>query len=364
MLSLLLGLGTAWLGLVLSGARGWSILTRSIRVTIADYAATVAVIVFCIAPYLYSMHLTPLGAGGASKETIATLEVPSSFGPTAQGRSWLINPMDCPPWAIGFAIVPAFFLTVLFFFDHNVSSLLCQAPDFGLKKGSAYHWDFFIIGVQILITGLLGIPPVNGLIPQAPLHTSSLCDRKFCTDAKGAQTEVVVKCHEQRWSNLMQALLIGATLPVISVVGLLPIAALDGLFLYMGIASCAGNSFYERIVFYITDRDRRHARQLPYTCTDKTNPNRVPTPVIRRFTGVQVLILAAIFVITRIPFIDGFFPFLIAVLVPLRLYVLPRVFRPDHVDKLDFSGARVPEELEEPSEQMPSPMKDPSSSMD
>ena len=31
-------------------------------------------------------------------------------------------------------------LTVLFFFDHNVSSLLCQVPEFGLKKGSSYHW--------------------------------------------------------------------------------------------------------------------------------------------------------------------------------------------------------------------------------
>ena len=123
--------------------------------------------------------------------------------------------------------------------------------------------------MQILITGLLGIPPVNGLIPQAPLHTDSLCDKKFVEDADGNKTEVIVGCHEQRVSglsqalglgprvgvanpspspspspnpnpNLSQAVLIGLTLAAISVVGLLPIAALDGLFLYMGIASFGG----------------------------------------------------------------------------------------------------------------------------
>ena len=129
--------------------------------------------------------------------------------------------------------------------------------------------------MQILITGLLGIPPVNGLIPQAPLHTDSLCDKKFVEDADGNKTEVIVGCHEQRVSglsqasglglgvgvanpspspspspnpnpnpnpnpHLAQAVLIGLTLAAISVVGLLPIAALDGLFLYMGIASFGG----------------------------------------------------------------------------------------------------------------------------
>ena len=52
---------------------------------------------------------------------------------------------------------------------------------------------------------MLGIPPVNGLIPQAPLHTDSLCDKAFQTDAAGRKVEVVVRCHEQRVSNLMQA---------------------------------------------------------------------------------------------------------------------------------------------------------------
>ena len=34
-------------------------------------------------------------------------------------------------WHIGAAAVPALIITVLFFFDHNVSALLAQSPEFG-----------------------------------------------------------------------------------------------------------------------------------------------------------------------------------------------------------------------------------------
>jgi hypothetical protein len=283
-----------------TGARNWTIFKGWIRTLIADYGATAAVIFFCAVPYWGNNYrLTPQYEDqGNSNMTIATLEVrghrtctaraphvhrvrthcrtaslqgasthpsapslhapcsplgtppapswhgprqvPDSFATTSGRDSWFVNPLDCPVWAVFVAIAPALILTVLFFFDHNVSSLLCQVPEFGLKKGTSYHWDFFVIGVQILITGLLGIPPVNGLIPQAPLHTDSLCDKKFVEDADGNKIEVIVGCHEQRVSGLSQAVLIGLTLAAISVVGLLPIAALDGLFLYMGIASFGG----------------------------------------------------------------------------------------------------------------------------
>lgn len=346
LLSVLLGLGTAWSALSLSAARGWSTFSRGVRVTIADYAAFTAVSVFCLLPYVGNLaDLTPSGCDGChANETITTLEVPASFGPTAAGRSWIVNPGALSASGVMTAIPLAFFLTVLFFFDHNVSSILCQAPEFGLKKGSAYHWDFFVIGVQILVTGLLGLPPVNGLIPQAPLHTDSLCEKEFRTDASGRKVEVIVKCHEQRVSNLAQAVLIGATLAIISLVGYLPIAALDGLFLYMGIASFGGNSFYSRMVLFLTDKERRHARHLPFVGHSDGVDGAVPMRVIRRFTLMQMGILAAIFVVTRLPFIDGFFPLLIAVLVPVRMYLLPRVFGAAHVDAMDSEGD-APEEL-------------------
>ena len=266
--------------------------------------------------------------------------MPDSFATTSGRTSWFVNPADCPVWAIFVALAPALILTVLFFFDHNVSSLLCQDPRFGLKKGTSYHWDFFVIGVQILITGLLGIPPVNGLIPQAPLHTDSLCDKKWVEDADGKKEEVIIGCHEQRVSALAQAVLIGLTLAAISVVGLLPIAALDGLFLYMGLASFEGNTFFSRLVLFFTDNTKLDARQLPFL-------DRVPMHIVRRFTLVQLLILVCIFVITLLPYVAALFPLLIAVLVPLRLYVLPRWFGAENVDLMDAVGEAPPPTQEE-----------------
>ena len=60
--------------------------------------------------------------------------------PTLAGRSWLVDLSLCDGTQIAMAVVPAFVLTTLFFFDHNVSSLLAQAPEFNLKKPPAYHY--------------------------------------------------------------------------------------------------------------------------------------------------------------------------------------------------------------------------------
>jgi len=339
LLSLVIGLGTAWLALMLTGARSWSVLSRLARTLIADYGATAAIVFFCFVPYMGGNYdLTPDSVGAETDDTIATLDVPSTFEPSTS-RSWIINPADCPVWAIFFAIIPALILTVLFFFDHNVSSLLCQAPEFGLKKGSAYHWDFFVIGIQIFITGMLGIPPVNGLIPQAPLHTDSLCEKAFRqrrvthmnNHGATAKVEVIVGCHEQRVSALAQAVLIGLTLAVIDIIGYIPIAALDGLFLYMGIASFGGNTFFSRILLFITDRERLDARGLACLHT-------VPRKTIHQFTALQLVILIAIFGVTLAPYVEGLFPVLIAVLVPLRIYTLPKLFGADNVDAMDAAG--------------------------
>jgi len=338
LLSLILGLGCAWLALLLAGARSWSLGRKWIRVLIADYGATISIVLFCLVPYMGEAYtLTPDAAGGESAATIATLDVPSGFETTSGRESWFVNPMGhgMPGWGIALALVPAAILTVLFFFDHNVSSLLCQQPEFGLKKGSAYHWDFFIVGINILVTGLLGIPPVNGLIPQAPLHTDSLCEKAFVTDSHGNKVERVVSCNENRISNLMQAVLIGCTLAAIKLIGMLPIAALDGLFIYMGIASFAGNTFYERVVLYITDKDLREARRLPFIGKDF---KKVPLKTIHLFTLLQFFILACIFVITLLDYVDCLFPVLIAVLVPVRIYYLPRLFGKEAVDILDAAG--------------------------
>lgn len=51
---------------------------------------------------------------------------------------------------------------------------MAQGTEFPLRKPPGFHYDFFLLGVTTFIAGLLGIPAPNGLIPQAPIHTTSL----------------------------------------------------------------------------------------------------------------------------------------------------------------------------------------------
>lgn len=51
---------------------------------------------------------------------------------------------------------------------------MAQSSEFPLRKPPGFHWDFFLLGITTFIAGLLGLPAPNGLIPQAPIHTTSL----------------------------------------------------------------------------------------------------------------------------------------------------------------------------------------------
>jgi len=163
LLSLVLAIGTFYVAYNLNQARSWHILVGPMRAVLADYAVLISVIAFTGLSYIGK-----LGDAGVSR-----VDVPNEFSTTAS-RDWLVRFWEVPGWVIVAAIPFGGILTMLFFFDHNVSSLLSQQADFNLKKGSAYHWDLLVLGLSILPCSFLGLPPCNGLIPQAPLHVRSL----------------------------------------------------------------------------------------------------------------------------------------------------------------------------------------------
>ena len=72
-------------------------------------------------------------------------------------------PSSCD-WTTNMPATPA--PAVLFYFDHSVSSQLAQTANFNLRKPSAYSYDFYLLGGMTMACGLLGIPPVNGVLPQ------------------------------------------------------------------------------------------------------------------------------------------------------------------------------------------------------
>jgi hypothetical protein len=140
-----------------------------------------------------------------------------------------------------------FLVTLLFYYDHNVSSLTAQARQYPLKKPGGFHWDFFLLGCTTFVAGILGLPMPNGLVPQAPVHTDSLTE--YRTDLKTVKTEegdgaelrlpivVADRVVEQRASHFFMGLALFGTMsgPLLHVLGLMPRALFSGVFRVVGV---------------------------------------------------------------------------------------------------------------------------------
>ena len=74
-----------------------------------------------------------------------------------------------------------------------MSSLLSQSERFHLAKPPSYHYDYAVLGLILVLCGLLGVPPGNGLIPQAPLHVRALAtiEEVAVDDADALAVELV-----------------------------------------------------------------------------------------------------------------------------------------------------------------------------
>lgn len=187
---------------------------------------------------------------------------PWDWNPSDPTRSWVTNPSVGISWkAIFGALFPALMLYLLFFIDHNISSLLTQDPKFNLKKKPTYSWDFFCLGLTIIPCAILGLPPGSGLIPQAPLHTRALATRER-HEEDGVVHEVTTYVEEQRYSALGQSLLMFVALVSFHVIAWIPKSALYGIFLYLGVGALYNNDVWHRLLYMFMTKENRPNLQL------------------------------------------------------------------------------------------------------
>uniref|UniRef100_A0A7R9VY74 Bicarbonate transporter-like transmembrane domain-containing protein n=1 Tax=Pseudictyota dubia TaxID=2749911 RepID=A0A7R9VY74_9STRA len=322
--TMLLGLLTFGISWSLHFAETWAFFTRHIRTFLTSYNTAIAVVAVTAISFIPGIDQANNGAGGLDRVNIRF--APWDWQPTAD-RPWVVNPV----YGIGAdgifaAMIPGFMFFLLFIIDHNVSSILTQSPKYNLKKPAAYHWDFFIVGLTFLPCAILGLPPGNGLIPQAPLHARALCTRKFETDRHGVTREVVTHCEEQRWSGLGQSLLMFVALSAFTVLSWIPRGCLFGLLLYLGMGALHGNEIWERITFCFILPKKRPA--VPVV-------RKVKWRTVQLFTFVQVVCAGTIFAIAQFASFGYIYPALLAILVPLRSFVLTRFFNAEDLKHLD-----------------------------
>ena len=154
---------------------------------------------------------------------------------------------------------------------------------------------------------------------------------------EGGGHDEIVRVHEQRGSNFSQSVLIGCMCfyPFLEVLTLVPNAALDGLFIFMGYSSFFGNQLAERFGLIFTEPRFRESK-LPFFDT-------VSFDIQKQFTWIQAIIVVIIFGVTLTP-AAMVFPVLIGILVPLRAFLLPKYMSSSDLEALDPSGKEEPSE--------------------
>ncbi|KAL3335613.1 hypothetical protein AABB24_031708 [Solanum stoloniferum] len=399
MFALVLSFGLLLTALRSRKARSWRYGSGCLRGFIADYGVPLMVLVWTAVSYIPARDV-PQGIP-------RRLFSPNPWSPGAYSNWTVIKEMmHVPPLYIVGAFIPATMIAVLYYFDHSVASQLSQQKEFNLKKPSSYHYDLLLLGFLVIICGLLGIPPSNGVIPQSPMHTKSLATlkhqllrNKLASTARKSidknanlgqlyrsmqeaynemQTPLVyqtpsglglkelkettvqrasstgyidapvdetvfdvdkdidellpVEVKEQRLSNLLQALMVGACVAAMPILKRIPSSVLWGYFAFMAIESLPGNQFWERILLLFTAPGRRYkVLEDNHAAFVET----VPFKTIAWFTLFQTVYLLLCFGITWIPIAGVLFPLLIMLLVPVRQYLLPKFFKGAHLQDLD-----------------------------
>ncbi|EHA51521.1 anion exchange protein 4 [Pyricularia oryzae 70-15] len=301
-----------------------TLFTHSVRVFLKDYGTPLTVIFFTGFVHIGRMRQVEL----------EVLPTGIAFVPTITSRSWIVDFWNIPVGDVFLALPFAVLLTILFWFDHNVSSLIAQGTEFPLKKPAGFHWDLFLLGLTTGIAGILGLPFPNGLIPQAPFHTESLCVSEMVADEdeaggqKGHYNLRPTHVVEQRASNLVQGLLTLVTMtgPLLIVLHLIPQAVLAGLFFVMGVQALEANGITAKILFLLRD-----ASLTPAGHPLKRIPRRA---ALWSFVAVELVGFGATFAITQSVAAVGF-PVFILALIPVRALLLPRWFTPLELALLD-----------------------------
>ncbi len=302
--------GTFLFAIFLSTANSWRpLLHRYLRLGLAEYAAALSIITWIAIPQI----------GELSTLDHENLEVQTTFRPTNPDRSrFFVEFWHLPTAWVFLSIIPGAIITVLFYFDHEISSIICTASRYGVQKPGGFAWDIFLLGTTTILCGILGIPPANGLLPQAPLHSESLMYyvQEQAGPAGTPAQRTVSRTYEQRYSHLIQSALIMSftSPPFQKVLGFTPTSVLAGLFMFMGYQSLLVNPILPRIANTLTPPS-----ELPEA------PDGATWLGIHTYTITQIVVTGVVFGITLTVAAPAF-PLVIIALVPLRLTLMNKIW--------------------------------------
>ncbi|XP_062330693.1 solute carrier family 4 member 1b (Diego blood group) [Osmerus eperlanus] len=254
-----------------------------------------------------------------------------------QMRGWFINPFGehkpFPVWVMFACVVPALLVFILIFLESQITTLIVSKPERKMVKGSGFHFDLLLLVGMGGCSAILGVPWLSAATVRSVTHANALTIM-----SKGPKPEIE-KVLEQRISGILVALLVGLSILMEPILKMIPMAALFGIFLYMGITSLNGIQLWDRILLLFVPK-KYHPNE-PYA-------TRVSTSRMNLFTIIQMVCLAALWIIKSSPASLGL-PFVLILTIPLRMFMTGRLFTDLEMKCLDADDAKVTFE-EEPGQ--------------
>ncbi|XP_037085134.1 band 3 anion transport protein-like isoform X2 [Pollicipes pollicipes] len=325
LLSLLLMFGTFAIAQYLRFFRNSKFLGRRVRRMLGDFGVPIAILLMVGADMLIPQVFTQ------------RLEVPSGLTPSDPDlRGWFISPLGLRQGTSWVAIVGALpaagLIFIVIYMETMVCELIMAKPERNLQKGTGFHVDIVLISLINLMSALIGAPWMCAATIRSVSHAAALTVMSS-TYAPGEKPKMI-GVYEQRLSALLVSILLGLSVALSAVLGMIPVAVVFGVFMYMGVSSMSGVQMLERCVLFL-----KPVKHHP----DENYVKRVRTWRMHLFTVIQLACLGGLLGIKFTPAAIGF-PFFLALLIPLRLVVLPRLFTPVELCALDGDGEMEPAE--------------------
>ncbi|KRG05963.1 uncharacterized protein Dmoj_GI13032, isoform D [Drosophila mojavensis] len=295
-------------------------LGRNARRALGDFGVPISIAMFVLVDYMVPSVYTE------------KLVVPEGLSPSDPvRRGWFIGFNPCETWVPFACAVPALLVYILIFMESQISELIVDKPDRGLKKGSGLHWDIVLLCLLNTFCGLFGMPWHCAATVRSVTHVSSVTVMSR-THAPG-ESPRIIDVKEQRLSGFFVCVMIGLSVLMAPLLRLIPMAVLFGVFLYMGVASMSGVQLFERIRLYF----------MPVKHYPPTNyVKRVRPWKMNMFTAIQVLCLVVLWTVKSSKFSLAF-PFFLILMVPIR-QLFGSIYKPEELQAWDGSEVKADED--------------------
>ncbi|XP_026057370.1 anion exchange protein 2 [Carassius auratus] len=320
LLSLVLMSGTFFIAFYLRKFKNSAFFPGRLRRIIGDFGVPIAILIMVLVDY-------------SIRDTYSQkLSVPRGFSVTSPDkRGWIVNPLGSdgqfPIWMMFASILPALLVFILIFMETQITTLIVSKKERMLVKGSGFHLDLLIIVTLGGTSALFGLPWMAAATVRSVTHANALTVMSKAV-APGDKPRIQ-EVKEQRVTGLLVAILVGLSIVIGDLLRQIPIAVLFGIFLYMGVMSLNGIQMTERILLLLMP---------PKYHPDHTYVRKVRTLRMHLYTAIQVVCLAVLWAVMS-TVASLAFPFVLIMTVPVKMFLLPRIFSNREMQCLDADNA-------------------------